>query len=247
MTWKPAAETVFDTVGSHSTFILKVFWMPGLPSAIPARERFDTAVRILKDPRWEAHVNFLREGTAMTTVTVVFQSGQGHTKALADAILKGVNSVESVRGQGARILPQNIREGRFKDDSLMAELDRSDGIVFGCATYMGSGSAVFKAFLEAAFLPHWLEQRWKGRFYEFRVAKRGQARHAAATHGLCHADGHDLGGGRRSAGQQLERRGADGLIDWARGSARWDRATPMKESPASATSTPRRGSGAGWP
>jgi multimeric flavodoxin WrbA len=97
----------------------------------------------------------------MTTVTVVFQSGQGHTKALADAILKGVNSVESVRGQSARILPQNIREGRFKDESLMADLDRSDGIVFGCATYMGSGSAVFKAFLEAAFLPHWLEQRWK--------------------------------------------------------------------------------------
>jgi NAD(P)H dehydrogenase (quinone) len=36
-----------------------------------------------------------------------------------------------------------------------------DGIVFGCATYMGSASAIFKAFLEAAFQPHWLEQRWK--------------------------------------------------------------------------------------
>ena len=97
----------------------------------------------------------------MTKVTVVFQSGQGHTKALADAILKGVNSVESVLGQGARILPQNILEGRFADESLMAELDKSDGIVFGCATYMGSGSAIFKTFLEAAFRPHWLEQRWK--------------------------------------------------------------------------------------
>jgi len=26
---------------------------------------------------------------------------------------------------------------------------------------MGSGSGVFKAFLEAVFRPHWLEQRWK--------------------------------------------------------------------------------------
>jgi multimeric flavodoxin WrbA len=43
----------------------------------------------------------------------------------------------------------------------MAKLDQSDGIVFGCATYMGSASAVFKAFLESAFRPHWLEQRWK--------------------------------------------------------------------------------------
>jgi len=43
----------------------------------------------------------------------------------------------------------------------MEALDSSDGIVFGCATYMGSASAIFKSFLEAAFLPHWLEQRWK--------------------------------------------------------------------------------------
>src|SRR5260370_37552778 len=26
---------------------------------------------------------------------------------------------------------------------------------------MGSASAIFKAFLEAAFQPHWIEQRWK--------------------------------------------------------------------------------------
>jgi multimeric flavodoxin WrbA len=47
------------------------------------------------------------------------------------------------------------------NDKLMTALDESDGIVFGCATYMGSGSAIFKTFLEAAFRPHWLEQRWK--------------------------------------------------------------------------------------
>ena len=97
----------------------------------------------------------------MTTITVVFQSGAGHTKALADGIMKGINGVESVRAYGAQILARDVQEGRFANESLMAQLDQSDGIVFGCATYMGSGSAIFKAFLEAAFRPHWLEQRWK--------------------------------------------------------------------------------------
>jgi multimeric flavodoxin WrbA len=54
-----------------------------------------------------------------------------------------------------------VHEGRFANPEVMKKLDASDGIIFGCATYMGSGSAIFKAFLEAAFLPHWLEQRWK--------------------------------------------------------------------------------------
>jgi NAD(P)H dehydrogenase (quinone) len=43
----------------------------------------------------------------------------------------------------------------------MSVLDSCDGIVFGCATYMGSASAIFKAFLARAFQPRWFEQRWK--------------------------------------------------------------------------------------
>jgi len=97
----------------------------------------------------------------MTKIAVVFQSGRGHTKVLADAILKGTNVVEGVSGHIFEIRGKDVHDGRFANEALMAELDRSDGIVFGCATYMGSGSAIFKAFLEAAFLPHWLEQRWK--------------------------------------------------------------------------------------
>jgi len=97
----------------------------------------------------------------MTKLTVVFQSGAGHTKVLAEAVLKGISSVEEVSGHIFEIRGRDVQEGRFANDALMVQLDRSDGIVFGCATYMGSGSAVFKSFLEAAFTPHWLEQRWK--------------------------------------------------------------------------------------
>ena len=99
--------------------------------------------------------------SAMANLAVVFQSGKGHTKALADSILKGANSVDGVSGHLFEIRGQDIAAGRFANDTLMGALDSCDGIVLGCATYMGSASAIFKAFLEAAFLPRWFEQRWK--------------------------------------------------------------------------------------
>jgi multimeric flavodoxin WrbA len=97
----------------------------------------------------------------MTTITVVFQSGKGHTRILAEAVQKGIQQVPDVAANIFEIQGKDVRERRFSSPGLMAALDASDGIVFGCATYMGSGSAIYKAFLEAAFLPHWLEQRWK--------------------------------------------------------------------------------------
>jgi multimeric flavodoxin WrbA len=97
----------------------------------------------------------------VTTVAVVYQSGKGHTRILADAVLKGVQQVPEVSGNIFEIAGEDVHEGRFRNPTLMEALDASDGIIFGCATYMGSASAIFKSFLEAAFLPHWLEQRWK--------------------------------------------------------------------------------------
>jgi NAD(P)H dehydrogenase (quinone) len=97
----------------------------------------------------------------MTSIAVVFQSERGHTKSLADSVVKGLVGVEGVSAKQHQILGKDIVEGRFTNAALMAELDSCDGIIFGCATYMGSGSAIFKAFLEAAFRPHWFEQRWK--------------------------------------------------------------------------------------
>jgi len=97
----------------------------------------------------------------MTRIAVVFQSGRGHTKHLANSILEGAKEVEGVEAVGLQVEGKDVREGRFSNPAMMAALDESDAIVFGCATYMGSGSAVYKAFLEAAFQPHWLEQRWK--------------------------------------------------------------------------------------
>ena len=99
----------------------------------------------------------------MTSIAVVYQSGKGQTRILAEAVLKGVQQVSDVSGQLFEITGKNVHEGRFHNPALMEALDSSDGIIFGCATYMGSASAIFKTFLETAFAPHWLEQRWKGK------------------------------------------------------------------------------------
>lgn len=97
----------------------------------------------------------------MASVSVVFHSRKGHTKVLAEAVLRRVDSIDGVSGTIFEIRGPDIHEGRFANESLMGELDRSDAVVFGCATSMGSGSAIFNAFLEAAFQLHWLEQRSK--------------------------------------------------------------------------------------
>ena len=97
----------------------------------------------------------------MATISIVFQSNKGHTRILAEGVHKGVADVAGVVGELIEISGENVVDGRFKNSTLMDKLDSSDGIIFGCATYMGSASAVYKTFLEAAFSPHWLEQRWK--------------------------------------------------------------------------------------
>ena len=97
----------------------------------------------------------------MAIVAVAYQSNLGHTRALADAILKGINQISGVSGKIYEIKGRDVIEGRYQNEALLHELDSCDGIVFGCTTYMGSGSAIYKAFLEAVFRPHWLEQRWK--------------------------------------------------------------------------------------
>lgn len=97
----------------------------------------------------------------MTTVSIVFHTGQGHTGAMAEAIAKGAASVEGVTVHLLQIKPDRIgADGRWKDDEILSKLDASDAIIFGCPTWMGSVSSTFKAFMEATF-NLWFEQRWK--------------------------------------------------------------------------------------
>jgi NAD(P)H dehydrogenase (quinone) len=96
----------------------------------------------------------------MTTVSVVYHSGSGHTAKMAEAVAKGAGSVNDVKVNLLAITGKEIAEGRFKNDALLAQLDASDAVIFGSPTYMGGPSGQFKCFADATG-ERWYKSAWK--------------------------------------------------------------------------------------
>ena len=90
-----------------------------------------------------------------TRVAVVYHSGYGHTKVLAEAVARGA---ESVSGTQVALIPVAEAEARA------AEIEAADAVVFGAPTYMGSVSAPFKAFMD------WSSKAWFGRTWANKLA-----------------------------------------------------------------------------
>jgi NAD(P)H dehydrogenase (quinone) len=94
----------------------------------------------------------------MTTVSVLYFSGSGHTAKMAEAVAKGA----AASGVHTNLLPirgEDIHQGRYQNDALMAQLDASDAIIFGSPTYMGGPAAQFKAFADATG-ERWYQRKW---------------------------------------------------------------------------------------
>ncbi len=91
----------------------------------------------------------------MTNVAIVFHSGYGHTKAIAEAVAKGV---EQVAGTKVSLIPAGEAEARE------AELTAADAIVFGSPTYMGGISADFAKFKD------WTSKIWMARGWQNKLA-----------------------------------------------------------------------------
>ncbi|MBN3766833.1 flavodoxin family protein [Burkholderia sp. Ac-20365] len=87
----------------------------------------------------------------MSKIIIVYHSGYGHTKKLAEAVLAGTLD----GGADAKM----VAVGEL-DDAGWAELDTADALVFGAPTYMGGPSADFKKFADASSKP-WFAQKWK--------------------------------------------------------------------------------------
>jgi NAD(P)H dehydrogenase (quinone) len=85
----------------------------------------------------------------MSTVSIIYFSGSGHTTKLAEAVAKGAASVDGVKTNLIAISGDDIVKGRYQNDGVFAQLDASDAIVFGSPTYMGGPAAQFKAFADA--------------------------------------------------------------------------------------------------
>ena len=94
----------------------------------------------------------------MTTVSVVYFSGSGHTAKMAEAVAKGA----AATGAKVHLLPirgEDINQGRHQNDALLAQLDASDAIIFGSPTYMAGPAAQFKAFADATG-ERWYLRKW---------------------------------------------------------------------------------------
>ncbi|MER5354451.1 flavodoxin family protein [Kitasatospora sp. NPDC002551] len=99
-------------------------------------------------------------GAPAVTVTVVYHSVHGHTRVLAEHLADGARAVPGAEVHLVEVRAEDVNAGRWRDAEVLALLERSDAIVFGCPTLMGSVSAAFKAFMESAFTA-FTTQAWK--------------------------------------------------------------------------------------
>ncbi|QGY32421.1 flavodoxin family protein [Pantoea cypripedii] len=88
-------------------------------------------------------------------VSIVYDSGYGHTKKQAEAVAEGVSSVANTE---ARLIA--VADGPVDWDNLAS----SDAIIFGSPTYNGTVSARFKQFMEDSTRTAWVPQTWRNKF-----------------------------------------------------------------------------------
>jgi multimeric flavodoxin WrbA len=87
----------------------------------------------------------------MSKIVIVYHSGYGHTRKIAEAVAEGSGgSLLAIDAEG------NLPEGGWE------ALGAADAIVFGSPTYMGSVSWQFKKFADASSKP-WFGQAWKNK------------------------------------------------------------------------------------
>lgn len=96
----------------------------------------------------------------MPKVVIVYHSGFGHTKVVAESVVRGANTVADISAVAISVdeLPDAEPDGEL--GGRWAELDDADAIVLGCPTYMGSVSAGLKRFMEATG-SIWGVQGWR--------------------------------------------------------------------------------------
>jgi NAD(P)H dehydrogenase (quinone) len=94
--------------------------------------------------------------TRMRKITIIFHSGYGHTKRVAEHVEKGVASAEVTVQSIAIDSEGNLPEWAWQT------LRESDGIIFGTPTYMGGPSWQFKKFADASS-KQWFKLDWKGK------------------------------------------------------------------------------------
>jgi len=98
----------------------------------------------------------------MTSVVVIYHSGTGHTKAIAQSVAKGAGAASGVTVDLLSVDEFPAIEGDGSGQSAWVMLNGADAIVFGSPTYMGTVSAAFKGFMDATgalwFTRSWMDK-----------------------------------------------------------------------------------------
>ena len=89
----------------------------------------------------------------MSKVIVVFHSGYGHTKRVAEFVAEGAGAeLLAIDAEG------NLPEGGWE------KLAAADAIIFGSPTYMGGASWQFKKFADTSSKP-WYGRAWQDKVF----------------------------------------------------------------------------------
>ncbi len=89
----------------------------------------------------------------MTKTVVVYHSGYGHTRFIAQSVAKGPNAqLVAIDADG------HVAEADW------SVLDAADAIIMGSPTYMGSVSWQFKKFADASS-KRWFTRAWQDKFF----------------------------------------------------------------------------------
>lgn len=94
-----------------------------------------------------------------TTLAIVYFSGSGHTRKMAEAVAKGAAAVNGVGVNLIAIQGDDIAKGRWQNATALAQLDSADAVIFGTPTYMGGPASQFKAFADSTS-ERWFNRRW---------------------------------------------------------------------------------------
>ncbi|GGA84994.1 flavodoxin family protein [Puia dinghuensis] len=87
-------------------------------------------------------------------VSIIYDSGYGHTAKQAEAVAKGAGQVQGVE---VNLIP--VAENGIPWETL----EKSDAIIFGSPTYNGLISARFKQFFEDSTKAVWWDLKWRNK------------------------------------------------------------------------------------
>jgi NAD(P)H dehydrogenase (quinone) len=87
-------------------------------------------------------------------ISIVYDSGYGHTARQAEAVSEGSRRVPGIEVNLVSVADHPIS---------WETLERSDAIIFGSPTYNGTLSAKLKQFFEDANGPAWNELKWRNK------------------------------------------------------------------------------------